>query len=156
VESGEISLKKSNYMKFLITIILSVITFHKAMGLSKLDTLANWQIYYGEKLITAGHEPNSRTPDPGIITIKGKAEKLKIVYTYDAVKPEVRTIKIKRGKETLYDQTEHLKDNHPALIDLNEVLKKKKGDFEIQIYYTDDRMIEKNRLIGVIKIIINE
>lgn len=142
-------------MKFLITIILSVVTFQKVMSLSRLDTLVNWQIYYGEKLITAGHEPLSRTPDPGIITIKGKAEKLKIVYRYDAVKPEIRTIKIKRGNETLYDQTEHLKDNHPALIDLNEVLKKKKGSFEIQIYYTDDRTIEKNRLIGKIKVTID-
>lgn len=132
--------------------ILTILTFNTAYSFNRLDTLANWQIYYGDKLVTSGHEPNARTPDIGTIAVKEKIEKLRIIYRYDAVKPERRTIKILSGTETLYNQTQELKDNHPTLIDFNEIIKHKKGSFEIQIYYTDDITKEKSRLIGKIRI----
>ena len=129
-----------------------MLTLNKAMSFHHLDTLATWQIYVGDKLVTAGREPNSRTPDPGTITIKEKIEELIISYRYDVVKPEVRTIVIKSETETLYDQTQHLKDNHPTSIDMNEILKNHKGTFEVQVFCTDDIITEENRLIGRIRI----
>lgn len=136
----------------MIFTILTILTFNTAYGFNRLDTIANWQIYYGDKLVVSGHEPDARTPDIGTIAIKGQIEKLKIFYRYDAVKPERRTIKITSGTETLYNEPQVLKDNHPTLIDLREITKNKRGTFEIQIYYTDDITIEKNRLIGKIRI----
>jgi hypothetical protein len=138
-------------MRIIFT-ILTILTFNTAYGFNRLDTIANWQIYYGDKLVVSGHEPNARNPEIGIITVKGQIEKLKIFYRYDAVKPERRTIKITSGTETLYNQPQELKDNHPTLLDLKEIIKNKKGTFEIQIYYTDDITTEKNRLIGKIRI----
>lgn len=104
-------------------VILTLLTLNEASGSNRLDTIANWQIYYGDKLVTAGHEPNARTPEVGTVTFKGQIQKLKIFYNYDAAKPEWRTIHIKSETMTLYNETQQLKGNHPALIDLKELIK---------------------------------
>lgn len=117
------------------------------------DTIANWQIYYGSRLITSGNENQHRVPLTGKIFMKDKFERLAIHYAYDATKPEWRKIVIKSGNEVLFEGTQYLKDNHPTLIDFQEVLNKKKGyDFTIQIYYSDNITREKNRFIGEIEI----
>lgn len=118
---------------------------------TKLDTITNWQIYYDGELVTAGHDfiANQKI---GTLKLKKQPSKLQVYYSYDFAKPEWRTIKMVCESDTLYNETQHLKDNHPHLIDLNELFENRKGTFQIKIYYTDDITTEKNRLIGTIKL----
>jgi hypothetical protein len=133
------------YILTLLTIIC------KGACANPVDTIANWQIYYGDILILKGNELGH--VDLIIENLKiDKSKRLKIYYRYDAAKPEWKQVIIKTKTETLYDQTQYLKDNHPHLIDLHELDFSNDGRVVIEIYYTDNISKVKNRLIGTIKI----
>lgn len=133
-------------------VALMFFVFQQAEAFDGNDTIPNWQIYYGEKLIVAGHEPNVRVPDVGIIHVKNSADRLKIVYRYDSVKPRWRAIEIKNGPEILYSAEDRLRDNQPHEVDVGELIMGKTSSFYIQIYYSDHITPEKDRLIGEIEI----
>lgn len=117
------------------------------------DTIANWQIYYGDRLITSGNENRHRVPLVGKIFITDKVDKLTIHYQYDSKKPVWRTIVKKSGQEVLFEGAQQLKDNHPSSINFKKIPDREKGHpFTIQIYYTDNVTREKNRFIGEIEI----
>ena len=42
------------------------------------DTIANWQIYYGTKLLTSGNENQYRVPETGSLILSKEKEKLEI------------------------------------------------------------------------------
>jgi hypothetical protein len=135
---------------FLLIFIL--FTSKTIYGNSRYDTIANWQIYYGNKLLTSGNENQYRVPETGSLVLTKERKKLEIFYRYDAVKPERRTITIKNGAKVVFHETQHLKDNHPSLIDTGKLFNQINNGDIIHIYYTDDVTHEKNRLIGKIKI----
>jgi hypothetical protein len=140
-------------MKTLI-LLLFLVAGNALYGSIKLDTIANWQIYYDSELITSGNEYAHRVPDTGVLKLGEERKNLVIHYGYDFDKPEWREITIKSGDEIIYSAKEELKDNHPAKIDLSKIRQIGEGKFkEIQVYYSDDITSEKNRLIGKINLI---
>lgn len=132
--------------------ILLTLSINEAQCFNQPDTITNWQIYYGDKLIVAGHEPNARVPDIATIHLVDSIKELKIVYRYCAGAPKWRTIEIKNGPDILYSAEDRLKDNRPHVLDLGELVDGKSGSFDIQIYYSDDITHEKDKLIGEIRI----
>jgi hypothetical protein len=133
---------------FIITVLLT--TFALKASKMPLDTITNWQIYYGKILLVKGNA--SGHFEPSKVSVKvDSSRKLKIFYRYDAVKPEWRRIVIKSQAKIVYDEIQHLKDNHPALISLQD-LKLDSNKVTADIYYSDNISKGKEILIGSIVI----
>jgi hypothetical protein len=125
----------------------------KAENTSRFDTIAHWPISYNGQIIIRGNETGQIEQIKRGIKVKSPQDKLIIDYRYDAVKPQVRTIIIKQNGVMLYKGIQHLKDNHPSIIFMKEVIQDSKAKAALlEIYYSDDILKGKERMIGQIQV----
>jgi hypothetical protein len=132
-----------------------IIVFSLAMGqffckaeLTKYeyDTIANWQIFYGKKLIAKGNVNGRVEYLIDTILYDSNSNYLTIHYNYDSVDPERKEIEIWEDKRVL---TKEIFKEKPFRIDVQEILTKKTKNriIKLKIFYWDNS-INKKQLIG--------